>query len=122
MQREIRKISINRLLSGTKNEVMNSSRQLKTVKRTKVNPIAVSNNIKSKKGYENVIVLLRDNQDSYLIFGEDANKVAPVLTLPIFTDEETNLPKVSFFYTLLDTYLPKLVRAGHRIAICDLYE
>lgn len=101
---------------------MNSSRQFKTVKRTKVNPIAVSNNIKSKKGYENVIVLLRDNQDSYLIFGEDANKVAPVLTLPIFTDEETNLPKVSFFYTLLDTYLPKLVHAGHRIAICDLYE
>lgn len=74
---------------------MNSSRQFKTIKRTKVNPIAVSNNIKSKKGYENVIVLLRDNQDSYLIFGEDANKVAPVLTLvtayPSATSTSNNL-------------------------------
>ena len=27
-----------------------------------------------------------------------------------------------FPYTALDTYLPKLIRAGHRVAICDQIE
>ena len=36
--------------------------------------------------------------------------------------EDDKITVASFPYHALDTYLPRLIRAGHRIAICDQLE
>jgi DNA mismatch repair protein MutS len=58
---------------------------------------------------------------SYKCYEEDAIKAAEILRL---TDiiEDDKIPVASFPYHALDTYLPRLIRAGHRIAICDQLE
>lgn len=63
--------------------------------------------------------------DFYETFGEDAMVASKVLGIVLTkrgngTASETAL--AGFPHHSLDTYLPKLVRAGHRVAICDQLE
>lgn len=67
---------------------------------------------KSKRNFPDVVCLFR-NGDYYESYHQDANVLASVLGLD-------NIENVAGFHqAMLDTYLPKLVREGHRIAICE---
>ena len=72
-------------------------------------------------------VLLFRCGDFYETYGEDAVVAAQILgiTLTRRNNGKENMPSTEmagFPYHALDTYLPKLVRAGKRVAICDQLE
>ena len=80
------------------------------------------NTIKTK--YPDAMLLFRVG-DFYETFGEDAKKAAKVLGITLTkrgagSDSETAL--AGFPHHSLNTYLPKLVKAGMRVAICDQLE
>ena len=80
------------------------------------------NAIKAK--YPGALLLFRVG-DFYETFGQDAVAASKVLDIVLTkrgngSASETEL--AGFPYHALDTYLPKLVRAGHRVAICDQLE
>jgi len=63
--------------------------------------------------------------DFYETFGEDAITASQVLDIVLTKRSNGAASKVElagFPHHSLDTYLPKLVRAGHRVAICDQLE
>jgi DNA mismatch repair protein MutS len=80
------------------------------------------NQIKSK--YPDALLLFRVG-DFYETFGSDAVKASKILGIVLTkrsngSASETEL--AGFPHHSLDTYLPKLVRAGQRVAICDQLE
>src|SRR4051812_14444211 len=80
------------------------------------------NVIKAK--YPGALLLFRVG-DFYETFGQDAVEASKVLDIVLTkrgngSASETEL--AGFPHHALDTYLPKLVRAGHRVAICDQLE
>ena len=79
------------------------------------------NDIKSK--YPDTILLFRVG-DFYETFGEDAVKAANILGI-VLTHRNNggdNIELAGFPHHSLNTYLPKLVKAGERVAICDQLE
>ncbi len=63
--------------------------------------------------------------DFYETFGEDAIKTAEILGIVLTrraNGAASYVELAGFPHHALDTYLPKLVRAGHRVAICDQLE
>lgn len=77
-----------------------------------------------KQKYPNTVLLFRVG-DFYETFGEDAVVASKVLGIVLTkrgagSSSETEL--AGFPHHSLDTYLPKLVKAGHRVAICDQLE
>jgi DNA mismatch repair protein MutS len=80
------------------------------------------NNIKSK--YPDALLLFRVG-DFYETFGEDAIKASNILGIILTrraNGSATFIELAGFPHHSLDTYLPKLVRAGYRVAICDQLE
>lgn len=79
------------------------------------------NTIKAK--YPDALLLFRVG-DFYETFGEDAVKAAKILDIVLTNrnngGERTEL--AGFPHHSLNTYLPKLVKAGERVAICDQLE
>lgn len=80
------------------------------------------NAIKAK--YPGALLLFRVG-DFYETFGQDAVAASKVLDIVLTkrgngSASETEL--AGFPHHALDSYLPKLVRAGHRVAICDQLE
>ncbi len=77
-----------------------------------------------KQKYPDAILLFRVG-DFYETFGEDAIVAARVLGITL-TKRNNGNPAASelagFPHHSLDTYLHKLVKAGHRVAICDQLE
>ena len=76
-----------------------------------------------KKKYPESLLLFRVG-DFYETFGEDAVKSANILNI-ILTKRSnggSNIELAGFPYHSLNTYLPKLVKAGHRVAICEQLE
>ena len=62
--------------------------------------------------------------DFYETFGEDAIKASKILGI-VLTNRANGSSKIElagFPHHSLDTYLPKLVRSGQRVAICDQLE
>lgn len=62
--------------------------------------------------------------DFYETFGDDAIKTSEILgiTLTKRANGSSHIELAGFPHHALDTYLPKLVRAGQRVAICDQLE
>ena len=63
--------------------------------------------------------------DFYETFGEDAIKASKVLNIVLTkraNGAASHIELAGFPHHSLDTYLPKLVRAGNRVAICDQLE
>lgn len=89
----------------------------------KVTPLMLQyNNIKTK--YPDAMLLFRVG-DFYETFGDDAKKAAKILGIVLTkrgagSEGETAL--AGFPHHSLNTYLPKLVKAGLRVAICDQLE
>src|SRR5882672_9473113 len=77
-----------------------------------------------KAKYPGALLLFRVG-DFYETFGQDAVEASKVLDIVLtkrgagFSSE---VELAGFPHHALDTYLPKLVRAGHRVAICDQLE
>jgi len=80
------------------------------------------NSIKAK--YPDALLLFRVG-DFYETFGEDAIKASGILGI-VLTKRRNGAASfvelAGFPHHSLDTYLPKLVRAGYRVAICDQLE
>jgi DNA mismatch repair protein MutS len=89
----------------------------------KVTPLMQQfNSIKAK--YPGTILLFRVG-DFYETFGDDAIKAADVLGIVLTKRGSGALSEVAlagFPHHSLETYLPKLVRSGLRVAICDQLE
>lgn len=80
------------------------------------------NNIKIK--YPDAMLLFRVG-DFYETFGSDAKKAAKILGIVLTkrgAGSETETALAGFPHHSLNTYLPKLVKAGLRVAICDQLE
>lgn len=77
--------------------------------------------IKSK--HPDVIVIMRKD-NSYEIYKSDAKKAAEATHLPVTKQEieGKKIDTVSFSHTMLDVHLPNIIRAGHRVAVCDQLE
>ncbi|MFT4668176.1 MAG: DNA mismatch repair protein MutS [Polaribacter sp.] len=76
-----------------------------------------------KAKYPEAIMLFRVG-DFYETFAEDAITASRVLgiTLTKRNNGGVDIELAGFPYHSLDTYLPRLVRAGHRVAICEQLE
>ena len=94
----------------------------KNTTEAKVTPLMKQyNSIKAK--YPNAMLLFRVG-DFYETFGEDAVLSSKILgiTLTKRSNGSSNDALAGFPHHALDTYLPKLVRSGQRVAICDQLE
>ncbi len=70
-------------------------------------------------------VLLFRVGDFYETFGEDAIRTSEILGITLTkraNGAASSVELAGFPYHALDTYLPKLVRAGQRVAICEQLE
>ena len=77
-----------------------------------------------KKKHPDAILLFRIG-DFYEIFGEDAVKASEILGITLTrraNGSDKYIELAGFPHHALDTYLPKLVRAGQRVAICEQLE
>jgi len=77
-----------------------------------------------KAKYPDALLLFRVG-DFYETFGEDAVRASAVLGIVLTrraNGKGTYIELAGFPHHSLDSYLPKLVRAGHRVAICDQLE
>jgi len=79
---------------------------------------------KIKQKYSDAILLFRVG-DFYETFGEDAVKTAKITGIVLtkrHNGSASEIELAGFPYHSLDTYLPKLVKSGYRVAICDQLE
>ena len=95
--------------------------------------LSMSNNAKTplmkqydqiKSGYPDSILLFRMG-DFYETFGEDAiiaSKLLGIVLTKRANGKASDVPLAGFPYHSLDNYLPKLVKAGHRVAVCEQLE
>ena len=89
----------------------------------KVTPLMKQYNAIKVK-YPDAMLLFRVG-DFYETFGEDAKKAARVLGITLTkrgAGSETETALAGFPHHSINTYLPKLVKAGMRVAICDQLE
>ncbi|MEP1790650.1 MAG: DNA mismatch repair protein MutS, partial [Reichenbachiella sp.] len=80
------------------------------------------NAIKAK--HPDALLLFRVG-DFYETFGQDAVKASKILDIVLTkraNGSASHIELAGFPHHSLDTYLPKLVRAGNRVAICDQLE
>lgn len=80
------------------------------------------NRIKAK--YPDAILLFRVG-DFYETFSQDAvvtSKVLGIVLTKRANGSASHIELAGFPYHALDAYLPKLVRAGYRVAICEQLE
>jgi len=80
-----------------------------------------------KQKHPDALLLFRCG-DFYETYKEDAEKASNILGITLtqhskrMDDNGKPLKMAGFPYHALDTYLPKLIRAGERVAICDQLE
>lgn len=78
----------------------------------------------AKASYPDAIMLFRVG-DFYETFGEDAIKTSRILGITLTrraNGSASHVELAGFPHHAIDTYLPKLVRAGQRVAICEQLE
>jgi DNA mismatch repair protein MutS len=94
-----------------------------SVKEVKETPLMKQyNSIKAK--YPDAILLFRVG-DFYETFGQDAIKTAATLGIVLTkraNGSATHIELAGFPHHSMDSYLPKLVRAGYKVAVCDQLE
>lgn len=80
------------------------------------------NDLKAK--HPDALLLFRGG-DFYHTYNDDARKASSILGITLTRRHEADgktIDMAGFPYTELDTFLPKLIRAGQRVAICDQLE
>jgi len=73
-----------------------------------------------KSKHPDALLLFRCG-DFYESYEDDAEKAAKTLGI-ILTKAKDGTRLAGFPFHALDSYLPRLIRAGHRVAICDQLE
>lgn len=79
---------------------------------------------KIKEENPSAILLFRVG-DFYETFGEDAKIASKILNITLTlknSNSENQIELAGFPYHSLDIYMPKLVKAGYRVAVCDQLE
>ena len=73
-----------------------------------------------KQKHPDAMLLFRSG-NNYYVLSADAEEVANLLNLPLskFTNDGTEIPFTEFPHHALDKYLPQMVRAGKRVAVCE---
>ncbi len=74
----------------------------------------------AKERHPGMLLLFRAG-DFYELFFDDAEVVARVLGLTL-TSRDKTIPMAGFPHHSLETHLRKLLRSGHRVAVCDQVE
>ena len=93
-------------------------------KKNKGQPPLMRQYYKIKARHPNAILLFRMG-DFYETFEDDARTVSKVLGITLTKRSNgaaTEVPLAGLPYHALDNYLPKLVQAGMRVAICEQLE
>ena len=83
----------------------------------------IKKQFKAMKAKYPEVILIFSIGDFYQIFNKDAEIAAPILGLnqaPWYVEPTIN--QCGFSRRALDSYLPKLIRAGKRVAICEQLE
>ncbi len=77
-----------------------------------------------KSKHPDALLLLRcgDFYEAYDDDAEDCGKILGVTVRMYHETESNDIKVVGFPHHALDAYLPKLIRAGRRVAICDQLE
>lgn len=87
-----------------------------TTTKTENKMVKMFNELKAKR--PDAVILFRVG-DFYETYCEDAKRLSEVLGLTLTRQAKTKMDLAGFPHHALDTYLPKLIRAGLRVAICD---
>ena len=74
-----------------------------------------------KTKHPDALLLFRTG-DFYESYEEDAKACADILGITLTRSSRSSVQMAGFPYHALDTYLPRLIRAGRRVAICDQIE
>lgn len=74
-----------------------------------------------KEKHPDAVLLFRCG-DFYEAYCEDAKPVSDILGITLTKRSSDGLEMAGFPYHALDTYLPRLIRHGVRVAICDKLE
>ena len=80
-----------------------------------------------KSNHPDAILLFRTD-DFYEAYQEDAEEASKILDIELTKStiqkdsDDNTIELISFPFYALDTYLPKLIRAGQRVAICEQIE
>ena len=77
-----------------------------------------------KKEHRDAILFFRMG-DFYEMFFDDAVTASKILEIALTTRDKRNenpIPMCGIPYHAADSYLPKLIRAGHKVAICEQTE
>ena len=74
-----------------------------------------------KEKHPEALLLFRCG-DFYETYENDAQIASEVLGITLTLNTRDKRKMAGFPHHALDSYLPKLIRAGHRVAICDLLE
>lgn len=74
-----------------------------------------------KEKHPDAVLLFRCG-DFYEAYSEDAKSVSDILGITLTKRSSDGLEMAGFPYHALDTYLPRLIRHGVRVAICDKLE
>ena len=78
----------------------------------------------AKEAAKGALLLFRMG-DFYEMFNEDAIKASQTLNITLTTrdrNKANGMPMAGFPWQHLDNYLARLVKAGHRVAVCDQME
>ena len=78
--------------------------------------VKMFNELKAKHSDAVILFRVGDFYESYL---EDAKRLSEVLGVTLTRQAKTKMDLAGFPCHALDTYLPKLIGAGFRVAICD---
>ena len=74
-----------------------------------------------KQKHPEALLLFRCG-DFYEAYEDDAKACAEILGITLTVNSETGITLAGFPHHALDAYLPRLIRAGRRVAICDQLE
>lgn len=76
-----------------------------------------------REEHPDAVFLFRRGDEFYTMIGRDADIARSRLGLPVEPlqiDADTSVKSASFPLSELDYKLPKLIRAGFRVAVCEL--
>ena len=77
-----------------------------------------------KERYKDCILMFRLG-DFYEMFGEDAKTASKILQIALTSrdkSKEEPVPMCGFPHFASETYITKLIKAGHKVAICEQME
>ena len=107
-------------ITDKKDVTEQQNQQVQTTKAMEKEMKAVEKQYEDLKIKHPDAVLLFRKGDFYEAYKADAEKASKILAIGL--EQRGSIIVASFPHHALDTYLPKLVRAGERVAICDLLE